>query len=313
MEKYLSRINEAIERLPLEREPRRLYEPVSYTMAGGGKRLRPVLTLMTCDALGGSLDEALPVALGIEMFHNFTLLHDAVMDRADVRRGRPTVHRRWNDNVAILSGDAMLTLATQLVAQAPRRCLPEVLDLFNATAMEIYEGQQWDMYFESRDDVTIDEYMNMIRLKTSVLLGCACKAGAIVAGADAALADRFYSMAVDLGLAFQLQDDYLDVWGDPATFGKAIGGDIECGKKTFLLIHALERDGEVRRLIAGDSADKVERVRAAYERLGLKELIIEAIEEHTRRCQATLASLGLAPEWHDKFNSLTLKLAHRQS
>ena len=246
-QEYLDTVNQAIAAIPYPAAPGQLYEPISYHMALGGKRVRPVLTLMACDAMGGDAATALDAAVGIEMFHNFTLLHDDVMDNADVRRGKTTVHRRWNDNTAILSGDAMLTIATQYIARTANW---PVMDLFNTTAIEIYEGQQWDMDYEHRNDVAVDEYVNMIRLKTSVLLGCALKTGALIAGADDRQADLLYQAGVNMGMAFQLRDDVLDVWGDPATFGKEIGGDIMNNKKTFLLINAMH-------LAQGDDADEL--------------------------------------------------------
>ena len=223
-------INKAIESLDWNKEPQGLYEPIAYTLSSGGKRLRPTLALTAAECVlnGGLLsgdvpENVLPAAMALEVFHNFTLLHDDVMDNADVRRGKPTVHRRWDDNTAILSGDTMLTIATQYIA---RTTSWPVMDLFNQTAIEIYEGQQWDMDYENRNDVTADEYINMIRLKTSVLLGCALKMGALIADADDNEADVLYQAGVNVGLAFQLRDDVLDVWGDPITFGQAIGGDI---------------------------------------------------------------------------------------
>lgn len=220
---YVNVASQAIANIKYPASPAALYEPIAYTMALGGKRLRPVLTLMACDAFCGDHLRALNQAVGIELYHNFTLLHDDVMDKADVRRGKPTVHVRWNDNVAILSGDAMLTMAGRHVAQTDAAHLAPAMELFNRTAMEVYDGQQYDMDFECRNDVTEDEYIAMIRLKTSVLLGCACKMGAIMADASADDAERIYQYGVDLGVAFQLQDDWLDVYGDPATFGKEIG------------------------------------------------------------------------------------------
>ena len=277
---YLERVNAAIENLPYPAQPAHLYEPISYTMALGGKRIRPVLVLMACEAVGGDIEKAIMPAVGLEMYHNFTLLHDDVMDKADIRRGKPTVHVKWDDNTAILSGDAMLTMATQLIARADAAVMPQVMELFNRTAMEIYEGQQYDMDFESRGDVTVEEYIAMIRLKTSVLLGCACKMGALIGGADEATAQRFYEIGENLGLAFPLQDDMLDVWGDEATFGKAIGGDIMNNKKTFLLINACQRATDDNRIELAlwlntenaSRAVKVPAVTAIYERLGLKEL-----------------------------------------
>lgn len=313
---YLDMVNGAIARLQYPEQPARLYEPIAYTMDLGGKRLRPVLTLMACEAMGGKADDALDAALAIEMFHNFTLLHDDVMDRADRRRGKPTVHCQWNDNVAILSGDTMLTLATQLMTRARRF---DLLDLFNRTAIEIYEGQQLDMDFESRDTVALDEYIEMIRLKTSVLLGCACKTGALAAGAGDDDAQALYLMGVDLGLAFQLQDDWLDVWGDPLTFGKEIGGDIANNKKTFLLINALNRaTGEQATLLRQwlDTSserhdDKVKAVTAIYEQLGLKELAQDEIARYSRRALQWLDSVKMGNDAHEAFAALINRLTRR--
>ncbi|MBP5560594.1 MAG: polyprenyl synthetase family protein [Muribaculaceae bacterium] len=315
-QQYLDKVNGAIAALKYPERPALLYAPIAYTMDLGGKRIRPVLTLMACEALGGNANDTLDAAVGLEMFHNFTLLHDDVMDRADMRRGKPTVHCRWNDNVAILSGDTMLTLATQLVARSGRM---ELIELFNRTAIEIYEGQQHDMDFESRDDVTIDEYMEMIRLKTSVLLGCACKMGALVASAREDDAETLYQMGVDLGLAFQLQDDWLDVWGDPKTFGKEIGGDIANNKKTFLLINALNRaEGEnanelKRWLSTGDERrdDKVRAVTAIYERLGLKELARKEIEQYSDRALQALAHVQIGTAAREAFTTLINRLTRR--
>lgn len=317
---YLDKVNRAIAAIDYPAQPAGLYEPIAYTMALGGKRLRPVLTLMACEALGGNPDAAIDAALGIELFHNFTLLHDDVMDKADVRRGQPTVHRRWNENVAILSGDAMLTMATQHIERVDDRFLPAAMRLFNRTAMEIYEGQQWDMDFEHRHDVTQDEYIEMIRLKTSVLLGCACQMGAIIA--DAPVEDRqaIYDMGMNLGLAFQLQDDMLDVWGDPATFGKEVGGDIMNNKKTFLLINA-------QRLAQGDDAlelrhwindpyamreQKFPAVRAIYERLGLRELSQQAISQYNAQALEALSRVHFATDdARQAFDTLVIRLTTR--
>lgn len=278
-EEFCDMIEQAIAALGYPSEPAGLYEPIRYTLASGGKRLRPTLLLGTYQACGGTdFKGVMSQALGIEMFHNFTLLHDDVMDRADMRRGRPTVHRRWGEASAILSGDAMLTMATQLIMghypgyQEGVAAPVEVLEMFNRTAMEIYQGQQYDMDFESRHDVSEAEYTEMIRLKTAVLLGCACAIGAIMAGADPAVVEKMYSYGQWLGKAFQLQDDYLDTFGDPAVFGKEIGGDIINEKKTWLWIKATEMaPQELERILkAGLSTfEKVEHVRSLYERLGL--------------------------------------------
>ncbi|MBR7012670.1 MAG: polyprenyl synthetase family protein [Muribaculaceae bacterium] len=313
---YLNLVNQAIASIPYPKAPEQLYEPIAYHMALGGKRVRPVLLLMACEAMGGQVDKALEAAVGLEMFHNFTLLHDDVMDNADVRRGKTTVHRRWNDNTAILSGDTMLTIATQYIARTMNW---PVMDLFNKTAIEIYEGQQWDMDYEYRNDVTVDEYINMIRLKTSVLLGCALKMGALLAEADAKDAEMLYEAGVNMGLAFQLRDDILDVWGDPKTFGKEIGGDIMNNKKTFLLINAM-------RLAQGDDADelrhwlndpyatrddKVAGMTRLYERLGVRQLAEEAIARYNDLAVNAFNQVGMADEDKQAFVSMANRLAGR--
>ena len=253
------------------------------------------------------------------MYHNFTLLHDDVMDKADIRRGKPTVHVKWDDNTAILSGDAMLTMATQLIARADAAVMPQVMELFNRTAMEIYEGQQYDMDFESRGDVTVEEYIVMIRLKTSVLLGCACKMGALIGGADEATAQRFYEIGENLGLAFQLQDDMLDVWGDEATFGKAIGGDIMNNKKTFLLINACQRATDDNRIELAlwlntenaSRAVKVPAVTAIYERLGLKELSEAEIAKYNDKAMAAVFETAVDEPAKKAFIDLISRLVKR--
>ena len=313
---YLDAVNQAIAAIPYPAEPDQLYAPIAYHMALGGKRIRPVLVLMACDALGGDAAGALDAALGIEMFHNFTLLHDDVMDNADVRRGKPTVHRKWSSNTAILSGDTMLTLATQFIARTGNSA---VMDLFNKTAIEIYEGQQWDMDFEDRNDVTVEEYINMIRLKTSVLLGCALKTGALLAEGAEVDCEALYEAGVNMGLAFQLQDDLLDVWGDPKTFGKEIGGDIMNNKKTFLLINAMQ-------LAKGDDADelrhwlndpyatcveKVAAVTALYERLGVRQLAQEANADYNARAIEAFNRVKISDEDKQAFVDLANSLAGR--
>ena len=236
----LQKVEHEISQLSFEYPPKSLYDPIEYILSLGGKRIRPALALMACNLYQENIDNVIYPALGIEVFHNFTLLHDDLMDRADKRRNKPTVHKVWNDNTAILSGDAMLIAAYQLIGKTEPSCLKEVFDLFTETALEICGGQQYDMEFESRTDVTEPEYIEMIRLKTAVLLACSLKIGAIICGASKEDADNLYDFGINIGLAFQLQDDLLDVYGDTATFGKNIGGDITCNKKTFLLIHAFE-------------------------------------------------------------------------
>lgn len=312
---YLQMVKDAISNLRLPKQPIGLYDPIRYTLDCGGKRLRPVLTLASCQALGKDPISAIHQAIAIEMFHNFTLLHDDVMDKADVRRGRPTVHVKWNEETAILSGDAMLTTSVMLLAVKCGEHLPQALELFNGTAMNIYEGQQLDMDFESRTDVTVEEYMEMIRLKTSVLLGCACGMGALMADAPFETQVRMFDFGVNLGLAFQLQDDYLDTYGDPDTFGKSIGGDIINDKKTWLLIMALneDRSGTIKSLLGAteNPASKIETVRAIYNRLNLPERIHELISAYIDSAIKSLDHIELGPEARSFFMDIALKSATR--
>lgn len=313
---YLEIVSAALANLNLPAQPAGLYDPIRYTMEAGGKRLRPVLALAACDAMGENPKTALHQAIAIEMFHNFTLLHDDVMDNADVRRGRPTVHIKWNNETAILSGDAMLTTATMLLSIKAGDHLAQALELFNGTAMNIYEGQQLDMDFENRTDVTVEEYIEMIRLKTSVLLGCSCGMGALMANADFETQVQFFNYGVNLGLAFQLQDDYLDTYGNPETFGKAIGGDILNDKKTWLQIMALAEDttGEASSLLgaAVQPEEKIERMRAVYNRLGLPERIHELISAYIDSAIKALDYIDLTPEARVFFMDLALQSASRE-
>lgn len=317
-EYLINYINKAVSEIEYPAQPRGLYEPIQYTLSCGGKRLRPLLTLATCSALGGDIDAARNQALGVEIFHNFTLLHDDVMDKADVRRGQPTVHVKWNESTAILSGDAMLTLASQYMGQCDASKTWAVMSLFNRTAMEVYEGQQYDMDFETRGDVTVEEYIEMIRLKTSVLLGCACELGAIIAGALDVECKAFYDYGVKLGLAFQLQDDYLDTYGDPAVFGKKIGGDILNDKKTWLLISAMNEDksGQLAALIGNNAIspdEKIEKVRAIYDKLRLGERCHELIERFAAEALAVLSRAGISDEAMSFFTQLTNASSVRKS
>ena len=291
-------IEKAIAALDWKREPYGLYEPIEYTLASGGKRLRPRLVLLAAEMFGGKEEKVLPAALAIEVFHNFTLLHDDVMDKADIRRGRPTVHVRWNDNTAILSGDQMVIEAYTLLSRVPADRLSETLRLFNKMATEICEGQQYDMEFEGREQVSIEEYMQMIRLKTSVLLATALQIGAYVAGANAAQQKALYGYGINIGLAFQIQDDILDVYGDPRTFGKAIGGDICCNKKTYMLLTALQRaDDETRAeleqwLQTQDKSDeKIQAVTDIYTRTGAREVCETVMQLHTHEALSQLNAL----------------------
>lgn len=280
------RIHAYIGALDYVREPKGLYDPIEYVLAMGGKRLRPVLLLMAYNLFKDDVESVYPQAAAIETYHNFTLLHDDLMDKADLRRGKPTVHKKWDENTAILSGDAMLILAYRFMMQeCPLQYVHEVMDVFTRTALEVCEGQQWDMEFEKRMDVTVPEYIEMIRLKTSVLLAGALQIGAILGGASQEDAKKLYDFGIRSGLAFQLQDDYLDVYGDPAVFGKKIGGDILCNKKTFMLITALkEADGDTRDelerwITAGtyDPSEKIAAVTAIYNKVGVGDICREQI------------------------------------
>ncbi len=294
-----------------------LYEPIAYALSAGGKRLRPALLMMAADAYGKTEEAAYSAALGIEMFHNFTLLHDDVMDNSDTRRGRPSVHAKWNDNTAILSGDTMLTLATQLVSDVDDMILRKVLDTFNSMAIRVYEGQQLDMDFEHSEDVTIDDYIRMIMDKTGALLGAAVKIGAMIGGATDEEADKMYEYGMMLGVAFQIQDDWLDVFGDSTTFGKPVGGDINNNKKSFLMLTGLaaktpdsEALKEAIKLPAG--ATKVKVVTRIYEKMGLSEFCKNEINRYSSRALAALKGCGLDDEKKEPFRKLVEKLTGRK-
>ena len=291
-------INNEIERLNWSKEPKGLYEPIAYALASGGKRLRPQLALIASGLFGGKEQEVLPAALALEIFHNFTLLHDDVMDRAEVRRGRETVHVKWDDNTAILSGDQMLIEAYRQLSNVPADKLPQVLKWFNEMATGICEGQQYDVDFEHMSQVAIEDYMKMIELKTSVLLAYALKIGGYIAGADESQLNALYQYGLHIGLAFQIQDDILDVYGDPKTFGKAIGGDICCNKKTILLLTALEKadaqsKAELQQwLLTSDrNEEKIVAVTNIYNRLGVREAAEAVMEEHTAQALSQLDKL----------------------
>lgn len=303
-----------VEELQLPADLPGLYLPITYTLESGGKRLRPMLLLAACQAMGVDPEEALSQALGIEMFHNFTLLHDDVMDRADTRRGRPTVHCKWNVPTAILSGDTMLTLATQLMMRCPDEKLRQVLTTFNDTAVEIYEGQQMDMDFEQRTDVTEGEYLEMIRLKTAVLPAAALYIGAIMGHGTEQTARHLYDFGINLGLAFQLRDDYLDTFGDEASFGKKTGGDIVNNKKTWLLINALDTapDEAVRIIAISSAAEKISAMTALYRQLDLHTAIRMKIDEYTTQALDSLALADLSPACAQWFEQLTLSLTQRR-
>ena len=317
--KFMIDPNEAIAALDWSKEPQGLYAPIAYALSSGGKRLRMQLVLAGCRLVGGNEQDALPFAEVIEVFHNFTLLHDDVMDRADVRRGMPTVHVKWNDNTAILSGDQMLIEAYHLLENVPAQHLPQLLRLFTKTATEICEGQQYDVDFEQRDDVQIADYIEMIRLKTSVLLAAALQGGAIIGGATAAEQQALYDYGIHLGLAFQIQDDLLDCFGDPQTFGKAIGGDISCNKKTYLLLSALQQAdasqrSELQRWISQTtpSAEKIEAMKELFIATRAREAAEQAIRRHTEQALDCLRQLPHNDE-SCRLEQMALSLAQRKS
>jgi geranylgeranyl diphosphate synthase type II len=282
-------------------EPANLYAPVEYALEAGGKRIRPVLALMACNLFGDDIQPALIPAVALEVFHNFTLLHDDVMDHADIRRNRPTVHRRWSENVAILSGDAMQVLAYRYLCRAKTELLPALLEAFSAAALEVCEGQQYDMDFERRTDVSIGEYLNMIRLKTAALLAASLKIGALCGGAEQQNTEALYRFGVALGLTFQIRDDLLDVYADPRMFGKATGGDILSGKKTFLLLSALEKaDSATRRQLLelignGEIADgeKIRRATAIYDLLDVRRTAEQAMETYSSEAMEHLQAVKI--------------------
>ncbi len=304
-----------------EQEPAGLYEPVIYTLDMGGKRLRPVMLLLACNLFSEEPEEALPAALAIEIFHNFTLLHDDIMDKAEIRRNRPTVHVKYNENNAILSGDVMSFLAYRFLLKCNPLLTGQVLDLFTTTAVEVCEGQQLDMDFENCDDVTEEEYIRMIKLKTAVLLGCSLKVGALLGNADPVVAGLLYDYGLNLGLAFQLQDDLLDTFGDQDIFGKKIGGDIVTNKKTFLLIKAMEKaDKDQKNRLNDwikkpvfDSSEKIEAVKSVFNELKIEELTRNKIDFYFGRTIEILESIGLNEKQKFQLEQLNRMMIRRKN
>ncbi len=301
-------------------EPHNLYEPIAYTLDMGGKRLRPVMVLLACQAFGGEIEDAIPAALAIEIFHNFTLLHDDIMDHAEVRRNKPAVHIRYNENVAILSGDAMSIMAYQYLTKTESQNLQQVVQLFSKTAMEVCEGQQYDMDFEDTFEVSIEDYLKMIRLKTAVLIACSLKTGAIIAGASAVDAEHIYQFGINLGIAFQLQDDLLDVFADEEKFGKKIGGDIVANKKTFLLLKALEvaNTSQKSQLMEWinekefDPAEKIESVKQIYLDLNLQDINQEMMDDFYQVALNELNTARLDPAQKNRILELGQLIMRRQ-
>ena len=314
-------INQSISNQKIGREPFTLYDPINYTLNAGGKRIRPALVLLACNVFSDNISQAINPAIGIEIFHNFTLLHDDIMDHADIRRGNPTVHKKWNENTAILSGDAMFIKAYDYFLDCESPKFRDILKVFNKTALEVCEGQQYDMEFENRDNVTEKEYLRMIELKTSVLLAGALKIGALIGGANEKDADLLYKFGINIGLAFQLQDDYLDVYGDVAVFGKQIGGDIVANKKTYLLIKALKLaqggdEGNLKKCLLNNDTDreiKISRVTSIYNKLNIKELVQNEILELTQQALKYLDQVQVKNDKKIELKNLAGKLISRSS
>ena len=305
---YQKEFLEYLEKKDWVREPKNLYEPIDYILQLSGKRIRPILTLMSADILSGDFKKALPAALAVEVFHNFTLVHDDIMDDAPLRRGKQTVHEKWNLNTGVLSGDAMLILAYQYFENYEADTFQELAKLFSKTALEVCDGQQLDIDFETRNDVTIAEYINMIRLKTSVLVAAALKMGAIVAKAPDKDANLLYEYGLNLGLAFQLQDDYLDTFGDPETFGKQVGGDIIENKKTYLFLKAMElaNNDDKQKLQffykqkLEENSIKIDEVTRIFERCDIPGLIQKLIQDYTNLSFDSLNQMNISLENKEK-------------
>ena len=319
-DEILSMVNDFLVNLPYNRKPSSLYEPIKYVLSMGGKRIRPTLMLLAYNLFKEDPEKILMNAVGLETYHNYTLLHDDLMDNADLRRGHETVHKKWNANTAILSGDSMLVLAYERMAQCDDKHLSKVLKLFTTTALEIGEGQQYDMEFETRDDVKEEEYIEMIRLKTSVLLACALKIGAILADAPEEDADNLYKFGEQIGLAFQLQDDYLDVYGDTKVFGKEIGGDITSNKKTFMLINAFNHAdaaqlAELKKWVAAKDFDRKEKVAAVtrlYNEIGIDKMAQDKIAYYFEQSKKYLDAVNVNADRKAVLQKYAQKMMKRQ-
>ncbi len=313
-------ISRALAQIQYTKEPRTLYEPLDYILQLGGKRMRPLLALMSYGMFRDDLERAARPALTTEVFHNFTLIHDDIMDNAPLRRGKPTVHEKWNTNTALLSGDVMLVKAYDLLLDAPSETLPEIIRYFNKCAVEVCEGQQYDMGFEEREDVTISEYIEMIRLKTAVLLGFSLRLGGMLAGVSVEVASQLDELGNQAGIGFQLMDDLLDVYADPDKFGKQVGGDILEDKKTFLLLRTQQKaKGDTAKALQNwlnakdaDPTQKVQGVRAIYDELGIREETITKMNEYFQQAFATLEAIPAEPKRKEPLKALLEKLSKRE-
>ena len=320
IENYAETLQNYLNEVVTIKEPTKLYEPIKYIVSLGGKRLRPVLTLMACDFFNKDFKEALPAALALELFHNFSLIHDDIMDEAPLRRGKETVHHKWDLNTGILSGDAMLILAYQLFENYEPQKFSELAKLFSTTALQVCEGQQYDVDFETRNDVTIPEYLKMIEYKTAVLLGATMKMGAIVAEASENCKVNTYEFGRNLGIAFQLQDDYLDCFGDPETFGKKVGGDIITNKKTFLYLKTLEKSNEsdtevLKQLFSSfpkDPTEKIEQVKELYLKSGAAKESLQEIVNYTQNANNIIEQLNISDKNKTVLKSFSDQLMNRK-
>ncbi|MFZ4545780.1 MAG: polyprenyl synthetase family protein [Bacteroidales bacterium] len=313
------RLDEAFSGIRFPSDPADLYDPIVYTLALGGKRMRPLLVLASCQMFGGEINDAINPAIGIELFHNFTLLHDDIMDAAPLRRGKETVYKKWNSNVAILAGDTMFALANKYMLRTRPQAISQVVELFNQTAIEVCEGQQYDMDYEKRMDVSIADYIEMIRLKTAVLLAASLKTGAIIADAQPSDCEHIYNFGINIGLAFQLKDDLLDVYGDQVKFGKVSGGDIIAGKKTYLYLKALESSGSqsdyFQQLYTSNSfsnTEKVIKVRDIFNQLNIEQHTRKQIDDYYQKALHNLSSISLPVEAMESLRDYTAGLMERE-
>ena len=313
------RLDEAFSGIRFPSDPADLYDPIVYTLALGGKRMRPLLVLASCQMFGGEINDAINPAIGIELFHNFTLLHDDIMDSAPLRRGKETVYKKWNSNVAILAGDTMFALANKYMLRTRLQAISQVVELFNQTAIEVCEGQQYDMDYEKRMDVSIADYIEMIRLKTAVLLAASLKTGAIIAGAEPSDCEHIYNFGINIGLAFQLKDDLLDVYGDQVKFGKVSGGDIIAGKKTYLYLKALESAGPqsdyFQQLYTSNNHNNIEKVikvRDIFNQLNIEQHTRTQIDDYYQKALHNLSSISLPTEAMESLRDYTAGLMERE-
>lgn len=317
---FTSQINRYIDAIKLVKDPKELYLPVDYCLGNGGKRVRPLMALLAADLFDGNMEEVIGPAVGMEIFHNFTLMHDDIMDEAPLRRGKPSVFKKWNSNTAILSGDVMFAMAIQHIARSPEKHLKTILDLFNTTVIEVCEGQQYDMNFETLDKVTEEEYINMIRLKTAVLPAACLKTGAIISGASTSEADLLYKFGENVGIAFQIMDDWLDIFGDEESFGKKTGGDIVANKKTWLYIKAFEladesqlrdlRNAFTNRIY--NPEEKISIVKNVYLQLKLNELALNKMEEFNKKAFSHLDKVNVPENKKKDLKDLADNLIHRK-